>query len=368
MAGRVKEARQYLNFESVQQRIARLEEQAAQPGFWDDTEMAQEHMRQINRLKIEVGPWLKLERDVNEAVELAGIADDDADMEAQVIELTEELQNQLTALETRSLMSEPDDAGNAYIQIHAGAGGTESCDWAQMLLRMYTRWAEREGFAIETVDFQEGEEAGVRNATLLMKGEYAFGQLKAETGVHRLVRISPFDANKRRHTSFCSIYVWPDIDDTIQVEIREEDLKIDTFRASGAGGQHVNRTESAVRITHLPTKIVVSCQNERSQHQNRTQAMKMLRARMYQHFLQEREAEQAIKQSEKKEIGWGSQIRSYVFQPYQMVKDLRTGHETGNIQAVMDGAIEGFIEAWLRWRAGMPGETKGTASASAKGE
>jgi peptide chain release factor 2 len=368
MAARVKDARDYLKFDQARRRIGMLEEEAARPGFWDDTEKAQEHMRQITRLKNAVEPWLKLEREVGDARELAGMAEDDAEMMLQLGEQAGDLARQLESLETRALMSEPNDPDDAYLYVHAGAGGTESCDWAQMLLRMYAHWAEREGYAVEMIDAQEGEGAGVRSATLLVKGDYAYGRLKAESGIHRLVRISPFDANKRRHTSFCSVYVWPDIDDTIEVEIKDEDLKIETFRATGAGGQHVNRTESAVRMTHLPTKIVASCQNERSQHQNRAQAMKMLRSRLYQHYLQEREAEQAVKESEKKDIGWGNQIRSYVFQPYQMVKDLRTGHETGNIQAVMDGEIEGFIEAWLRWRAGMPSETSGASSAAAPRE
>lgn len=362
IAGRVAAARQYLKFDEARREIAMLEDQASQPGFWDNTEAAQEHMRKLNRIKGVITPWEKLEGEVNDAIELTEMAGDDADMQKQLIEQAGELERRLEALETRALMNQPEDGNNAYVQIHAGAGGTESCDWASMLLRMYTRWTERSGFAVDVVDLQEGDEAGIRNATLLVKGDYAFGQLKAESGVHRLVRISPFDAAKRRHTSFCSVHVWPEIEDTTEVEIREEDLKIDTFRSSGAGGQHVNKTESAIRITHLPTKIVVSCQNERSQHQNRAQAMKMLRARLFQRALEEREAELAAKAGEKKEIGWGNQIRSYVFQPYQMVKDLRTGHETGNIQAVMDGEIDDFIEAWLRWRAGMPVEKTGSAS------
>jgi peptide chain release factor 2 len=356
MAGRVKDAHRYLNFDQVRRQVAVMEEEAAKPGFWDNQEVARDHMRQITRFKETVEPWEKLDREVADAVELAGMIDGDAEMQRQLIEQAEEMERRIESLETLALMNQPDDLSNAYLQIHAGAGGTESCDWAQMLLRMYSRWTEREGLAVQTIDLQEGEEAGIRNVTLLVKGDYAFGRLKAESGVHRLVRISPFDANKRRHTSFCSTLVWPEVGDAVEIEIREEDLRIDTFRSSGAGGQHVNKTESAIRITHLPTKIVVSCQNERSQHQNKAQAMSMLRARLYQVMMEEREATQAAKAGEKKDIGWGSQIRSYVFQPYQMVKDLRTGRQTGNIQAVMDGDIGMFIEAWLRWKAGMLSE------------
>jgi peptide chain release factor 2 len=345
-----------LNFDQVRRQVAVMEEEASKPGFWDNQEAARDHMRQITRFKESVEPWEKLAREVGDAVELAAMVEGDAEMQRQLGDQAEELGRSLEALETRALMSLPDDPSNAYLQIHAGAGGTESCDWAQMLLRMYSRWTEREGYSATTIDLQEGEGAGFRNATLLVKGDYAFGQLKAESGVHRLVRISPFDANKRRHTSFCSVHVWPEIGDAVEIEIREEDLRIDTYRSSGAGGQHVNKTESAIRITHLPTKFVVCCQNERSQHQNKAQAMSMLRARLYQRMMEEREAELAAKAGEKKDIGWGSQIRSYVFQPYQMVKDLRTGRQTGNIQAVMDGDIEMFIEAWLRWKAGMLSE------------
>jgi peptide chain release factor 2 len=356
IAERVAEARQYLKFDQVRQEIETLEMQASAPGFWDATEQAQEHMRKINQLKLRVMPWIKLEGEVRDAIELVQMVEGDPTMRAQLIEQAGGFEKELEGLETRALMSDPEDINNTFLHIHAGAGGTESCDWAAMLLRMYTRWADRQGYGLETIDIQDGDEAGIRGATLLVKGDYAFGQLKAEAGVHRLVRISPFDAAKRRHTSFCSVLVWPEIDDAVEVEIREEDLRVDTFRSSGAGGQHVNKTESAIRITHLPTKIVVGCQNERSQHQNRAVAMKMLRARLHQIQVEEREAERAAKAGIKKEIGWGSQIRSYVFQPYQLVKDLRTGWETGNIQAVMDGDVDGLIEAWLRWSAGITKE------------
>lgn len=354
VSGRVAEARQYLKLEGLKRQIAEAEAKAAEPGFWDDASAAQEHMRQINRLKNQVLPWEALEQEVSDAIELAEMAGGDEEMTRQLCEQAGEISHKLEALETRALMKDPEDVNDCYVHIHAGAGGTESCDWAQMLLRMYTRWIERSGLAFEEIELSEGEEAGIRSATLLIKGEYAYGQMKSENGVHRLVRISPFDANKRRHTSFCSIYTWPQVDDKIEIEVKEEDLKIDTYRAGGKGGQHVNKTSSAVRITHLPTKIVVQCQNERSQHQNKDQAMKMLRSRLYKFYEDQQKAELAVKESQKSDISWGNQIRSYVFQPYQMVKDHRTGSETGNIQSVMDGDLDKFIEAYLRWAAGMP--------------
>ena len=363
MRERVAQARQYLHFEQVREQIARMEERSGQPGFWDDAQAAQEHMRQLNRLKNTVEPWEKLESAVAEALDLMELAEGDSEMQKEMLTHAEDLASRLEKLETLALMSEEQDGSDCYLHIHAGAGGTESCDWASMLLRMYSRWIERRGLAAESIDLQEGEEAGIRSATLLVKGDFAYGLLKAETGVHRLVRISPFDANKRRHTSFCSVYAWPQVDDTIEVDLREEDLKIDTFRASGAGGQHVNKTSSAVRITHLPTKIVVQCQNERSQHQNKAVALKMLRSRLYQLYSEERKAEQEAKATEKRDISWGNQIRSYVFQPYQLVKDMRTGHETGNIPAVMDGDLDAFIEAYLRW---VTGASSQQANASAK--
>jgi peptide chain release factor 2 len=275
-------------------------------------------------------------------------------MMAEAGEQTTALRARLEALELRALMREPEDELDCFIYIHAGAGGTESCDWAEMLLRMYTRWCERSEMETTLIELLPGEEAGIRNATLRVRGEYAYGYLKAEAGVHRLVRISPFDAAKRRHTSFCAVDVYPEIDETIEVEIREDDLKVDTYRASGAGGQHVNKTESAIRITHKPTGIIVACQLERSQHKNRATAMKMLRSRLHQHYLEIQKAEQEAKASEKKTIAWGNQIRSYVFQPYQQVKDHRTRAVTGNLQYVMDGDIDLFIEAYLKWTAGLP--------------
>ena len=256
--------------------------------------------------------------------------------------------NQLNEFELQLLLSEPYDKNNAILELHPGAGGTESQDWASMLLRMYTRWAERKGFKVETMDYLPGDEAGVKSVTLLIKGHNAYGYLKAEKGVHRLVRISPFDSSGRRHTSFVSCEVMPEIDDTVEIEISTEDLKIDTYRASGAGGQHINTTDSAVRITHLPTNTVVTCQSERSQIKNREQAMKMMKAKLYQLKIEEQEKELAEIRGEQKDIGWGSQIRSYVFHPYSMVKDHRTNYEIGNTNSVMDGDLDGFINAYLR--------------------
>jgi peptide chain release factor 2 len=287
---------------------------------------------------------------VGENLEMAEMlrGDNDETMTPELTTQADALARRVDELEFRNMMNEEADISNCYLYIHPGAGGTESCDWANMLLRMYMRWAERKGFNVRLVDLVPGDEAGISRATILVEGEYAYGLLKAENGVHRLVRISPFDANKRRHTSFASVHAYPDIEDEIEVEINEGDLRIDTYRSSGAGGQHVNVTDSAVRITHLPTNIVVACQNERSQHKNKATAFKVLRARLYQHYREQREAEQAAKAGEKKDIAWGSQIRSYVFQPYQMVKDLRTDTETSNIGQVMDGDIDTFIEAYHR--------------------
>ena len=265
----------------------------------------------------------------------------------QVEEIVQDLEKAVKKLELEIILNGKYDPNNAYLSVHPGAGGTESQDWAQMLLRMYMRWAERKGFDVEIVEYQPGEEAGIKDATILIKGEYAYGYLKHESGVHRLVRISPFDAARRRHTSFASVNVIPEIEDDVDIEIKPEDLKIETFRASGHGGQHVNKTESAVRITHIPTGIVVTCQNERSQHQNKQTALKILKARLYQLELEKKRKEIQEIQGELKDISWGNQIRSYVFHPYTLVKDHRTGVETSNVDAVMDGDIDIFIEAEL---------------------
>ena len=260
------------------------------------------------------------------------------------------LRHQVVEFELETLLSSEDDSRNAILTIHSGAGGTEACDWAAMLLRMYLRWIESKGYAYQMMDLQPGEEAGVKSAVVEVKGEYAYGYLKAESGVHRLVRISPFDANKRRHTSFASLFVYPEIEDNLEVDIRDEDLRIDTYRASGAGGQHVNKVSSAVRITHVPTGTVVQCQNERSQHKNREMAMKILRAKLYQMKKEEEEKKLEKIESQKKKIEWGSQIRSYVFHPYSLVKDHRTGVETSNTQAVIDGDLDQFINAFLTFK------------------
>ncbi len=278
---------------------------------------------------------------------------DDAEMAEEIENQVEIINRRVEELEFKSMLSDEADVSDCFVHIHSGAGGTESCDWASMLMRMYVRWAERRNFKVDMMDLQAGDEAGISRAVFGIKGEYAFGFLNAENGVHRLVRISPFDANKRRHTSFASVHVYPDIDDTLVVDINESDLRIDTYRSGGAGGQHVNVTDSAVRITHIPTNIVAQCQNERSQHKNKDSAMKVLRARLYQYYKDQQTAENEAKAGEKKDIAWGSQIRSYVFQPYQMVKDLRSGAETSSIQDVMDGDIDLFIDAYLRSQMGV---------------
>lgn len=320
------------------------------PSFWDNQQAAQKVINEANGLKELVHAFDRNEETLENAevsYELVKEENDEdlrEDLENEVKSLTEAL-NQF---ELFILLSEPYDKNNAILELHPGAGGTESQDWASMLLRMYTRWAESKGFKVETLDYLPGEEAGVKSVTLLIKGHNAYGYLKAEKGVHRLVRISPFDSSGRRHTSFVSCDVTPELDDDIDIEINSEDLKIDTYRSSGAGGQHVNTTDSAVRITHLPTNTVVTCQSERSQIKNREQAMKMLKAKLYQLEIERQKQEMAEIRGEQKEIGWGSQIRSYVFHPYSMVKDHRTDYETGNTQAVMDGEIDNFIDAYLR--------------------
>ena len=327
----------------------------AAPTFWDDQISAQKTISALSRLKNIVAPQLDLKKkveDMNALVELAEESDEDAEMAAELAGEVNALAEFVDKVEIESFLSGPLDANNAIITVHAGAGGTESCDWAEMLMRMYLRWAERRGFKTEIEDVQDGEEAGVSKVTFRVTGPNAYGYAKAERGVHRRVRISPFDSNKRRHTSFCSVDVIAEIEDDIDMDIKEADLKIDTYRSSGKGGQHVNKTDSAVRITHLPTGIVVACQNERSQLKNKQTAMKTLKSRLYEKLMDQKRADMDKFYGEKGEISWGNQIRSYVFQPYQMVKDLRTGAETGNLQAVMDGDIDMFINAWLR--AGCP--------------
>ena len=323
-------------------------------GFWDDQDQAREIIAESNRLKGWVEPWKKLDEKSSELVELGALleVESDDDLEAEWLAEVEEIERHSEALEIRTMLQGSDDHRGALLTVHPGAGGLESQDWAEMLTRMYTRWAERRGYSVNVLDLQPGEEAGIKSATLEVSGDDAYGYLQAEKGVHRLVRISPFDAQSRRHTSFASVFVYPQIDDTIEIEIDESDLRIDTFRASGAGGQHVNKTDSAIRITHLPTGIVVSCQQERSQHKNRATAMKMLKAGLYERALEEQQKEKAELESTKTEIGWGNQIRSYVFQPYTMVNDHRTELKIGDVNKVMDGDLDPFIEAYLKQSAG----------------
>lgn len=335
-------------------RIAELEDQMLDPNFWNDQQAAQKVINESNGYKETYQAFHALE-EKQESMEISlELLKEEADEDLQ-----EELEKDIKAymatiseFELKLMLSDPYDKNNAILELHPGAGGTESQDWGSMLLRMYQRWSEKKGFKVEMLDYQAGDEAGIKSVTLLIKGHNAYGYLKAEKGVHRLVRISPFDSSGRRHTSFVSVDVMPELDDDIEIEVRTEDLKIDTYRATGAGGQHINTTDSAVRMTHIPSGIVVTCQSERSQLKNREQAMKMLKTKLYQKEQEEKERELAEIRGEQKEIGWGSQIRSYVFHPYSMVKDHRTNYETGNIQAVMDGDLDEFINAYLRSRIG----------------
>ncbi len=320
-------------------------------GFWNDQPKAKETLKKSKEIKNILDPYNKAVKNLEDIEELFHLAEGDTSLEEELGGELLNLEKIVNSLEISRLFCLPEDVSNAIVTIHSGAGGTEACDWAEMLFRMYSRWCERKNFKIEITDFQPGDEAGIKSVTFIASGLYAFGLLKVEIGVHRLVRISPFDANKRRHTSFASVDVIPEIEDDVEVEIREEDLRIDTYRASGAGGQHVNKTDSAVRITHVPSSIVVQCQENRSQHKNKAMAMKVLRARLYEKQLREKEEELARKRGEKKKIEWGSQIRSYVFHPYSMVKDHRTGCETSNVNAVMDGDLKIFIDAGLKWMA-----------------
>ena len=323
-------------------------------GFWDKQDQAREVIAESNRLKRWVDPWNEMDGQASDLAELKALleTESDDDLEAEWLAEVEEIDRKSQALEVRTMLQGSDDHRGALLTIHPGAGGLESQDWAEMLTRMYTRWAERRGYTVTVLDMQPAEEAGIKSATLEVTGDDAYGYLRAEKGVHRLVRISPFDAQSRRHTSFASVFVYPQVDDEIEIEIDDSDLRVDTFRASGAGGQHVNKTDSAIRITHLPTGIAVSCQQERSQHKNRATAMKMLKAALYERALEEKEKEKAEFESSKTEIGWGNQIRSYVFQPYTMVNDHRTELKVGDVNRVMDGDLDQFIEAFLKQSAG----------------
>ncbi|WP_156940476.1 peptide chain release factor 2 [Paenibacillus forsythiae] len=339
-----------LDLDLKQEMIANFEEKMAAPDFWDDNEKAQSVIAEMNAVKSGVDQYQRLQQEYDDALLMAELAEEEGDEElaAEIGSNVEALTGKLEEFELQLLLNQPYDKLNAILELHPGAGGTESQDWGQMLLRMYTRWAEKRGFKVEVLDYLPGDEAGIKSVTLLIKGYNAYGYLKAEKGVHRLVRISPFDASGRRHTSFVSCDVVPEINEDIEIEVRTEDLKIDTYRATGAGGQHINTTDSAVRITHLPTGIVVTCQNERSQIKNRERAMTMLRSKLYERKLEEQQRELDEIRGEQSDIAWGSQIRSYVFHPYSMVKDHRTSVETGNVGAVMDGDLDAFIDGYLR--------------------
>ena len=342
-----------LDLEGRKKRIAEIDEIISAPDFWNNPEGGQAIMQEKKRLESKVDKYNALAgkmEDLEVMIELAK-EEPDADLEQDIVDTLAEITKELDAFELETILNGDYDDNNAILSIHPGAGGTESQDWAEMLYRMYVRWAERHGYKVEVLDYLDGDEAGIKSVTMLIEGENAYGYLKSEKGVHRMVRISPFDASGRRHTSFTAVEVMPEVENDTTIEIDDKDLKVDTYRSSGAGGQHVNKTESAVRITHIPTGIVVQCQNERSQIQNRATAMKMLTSRLGEEKIKQQEAEIARLQGEQQDIGWGSQIRSYVFHPYTLVKDHRTNFEKGNVGAVMDGEIDEFINAWLKQQA-----------------
>ncbi|MBN1572991.1 MAG: peptide chain release factor 2 [Deltaproteobacteria bacterium] len=334
--------------EALKRRLGELEEIMSSPDFWNDTERAKKIGREKTAVEDQLS-WISgLEKDFEELTILTEMLDDgEKDAADEILKKLDNLEREIDKMETRRMLSGENDRNSAIVQINSGAGGTEAQDWAEMLFRMYSRWIESRDFELEVVDLLPGDEAGIKNITFLVEGDYAYGLLKAEVGVHRLIRISPFDTGKRRHTSFASVFVSPQVDDDIDIEINESDLRIDTFRASGAGGQHVNKTDSAVRITHLPTNIVVTCSNEKSQHRNKAIALKILKSRLYENRLEEERKKQEELHSQKKDISWGSQIRTYTMQPYRLVKDHRTGIEVGNVDAVLDGEIDKFIETYL---------------------
>ena len=346
---------------TIEKAIAEKEKLTEAPGFWDDHEAAEKVMSQIRRLKNRIEPWKKIIADMDDLEAMYELAAEsgEASDEEEVRSMYEAAKEQFEKLNILNLLSGEVDQNDAFLTVHAGAGGTEACDWAFMLSRMYLRWAERHGYKTEVVDELEAE-GGIKSITIQISGDFVYGYLKGEGGIHRLVRISPFDANARRHTSFASVYVYPVLDDTIEVDIKPEDLRVDTYRAGGKGGQHVNKTDSAVRFTHIPTGIVVACQTERSQLMNRQTCMNMLKARLYEYYREQKEKENSKFMAEKKDISFGSQIRSYVFCPYTMVKDHRTRFSVGNIQAVMDGDLDDFMNAYLvaKWK-GLPMDGSG---------
>jgi peptide chain release factor 2 len=331
-------------------RLEALERSMSAPGFWDNPDNAKDVVGEVSQLKRWLDPFRDLERRLADARELAALVSDDRDeeIEAGLAEEAARLESGVAQLELQGMLRGPDDNRDALLTIHPGAGGTESQDWAEMLLRMYTRWAERRDFTVHVLDMVAGEEAGIKSVSIEVRGDYAYGYLKAEKGVHRLVRISPFDSQSRRHTSFASVFVYPVVDDSVEIDLRDEDIEMEVFRASGAGGQHVNKTSSAVRLRHTPTGVAVSCQQERSQHKNRATALKMLKAALYQLAIDEREKKRAAVEATKTDISWGNQIRSYVFQPYTMVNDHRTEMKVSDVQSVMDGDIDEFIESFLK--------------------
>jgi peptide chain release factor 2 len=337
----------FFDVPSAREDLSQIENQASAPDFWNDQEAAQKLLQKRSSLEKKIQRQEQFESQISDAGVLFEFAEEDADSLGELRSLVERLEHELSQAETEMLLAGDNDQLNAICTVHPGAGGTESQDWAEMLLRMYLKWAEQRGFKTEVIDYQPGEEAGLKSVTFRVEGEYAYGLLSAEAGVHRLVRISPFDQAARRHTSFASLFVYPEIDENIEVEINDKDLRVDTYRATGAGGQHINTTDSAIRITHIPSGIVVQCQNQRSQHQNRAVAMQVLRSRLYELEIEKRRADTAELEANKADISFGSQIRSYVLAPYQLVKDTRTKLERGNVEAVLGGDLDDFIKAYL---------------------